>query len=150
MGALAVVVPLAASPALGSLHLDAIPFSHGSGTGPGTATGSGGTGDAAGVGALNLIDNMRAVLTSQSGLTMFTATTHTPTYWQVATLSHFTGVSWLPDPATQAAADNTQQFIEELPITPVVPPSPAPSPPTSPSVTSAATSSPSPRHRLGR
>jgi hypothetical protein len=121
MGAVAVVVPLAASPALLGLHLDAIPFSHGGTNGPGNNA-SGGTGNVAGVGALNLIDNMRAVLTSQSGLTMFTATTHTPTYWQVATLSNFNGVSWLPDTATKAAADDTQQFVESFPTSPVVPP----------------------------
>ena len=49
---------------------------------------------------------MRAVLTSQSGLTMFTAVTPTPTYWQVATLGHFNGVAWLPDLATKDAAED--------------------------------------------
>ena len=64
----------------------------------------------AGVGALNLIDNMRAVLSSQSDLIMFTATSRTPTYWQVATLTNFSGTAWLPDPATKAAADGAPQL----------------------------------------
>jgi len=121
MAAVAVVIPLAASPALAGFKLDAIPFSHGGTGGPG-GSGTGGAGDVAGVGALNLIDNMRAVLTSQSGLTMFTATTHTATYWQVATLSRFNGVDWLPDTATKAAAEDTQQYIETLPNVPPTPP----------------------------
>jgi hypothetical protein len=115
MGALAVVLPLAASPGLTGLHLDAIPFAQGGTTSGPPGSGSGG-GDVAGVGALNLIDDMRAVITSQSGLTMFTAVTPTPTYWQVATLGHFNGVAWLPDAATKDAAEDAPQLI------PVVPP----------------------------
>ncbi|HEY7946444.1 MAG TPA: transglutaminaseTgpA domain-containing protein [Acidimicrobiales bacterium] len=120
MAAMAVVIPVAASPGLGHLRLDAIPFTHGgSKPGPG-GTGNGPAGVAAnGIGALNLIDNMRAVLTSQSETVMFTATTRTPTYWQMATLSRFDGESWTPDVATRAAAQSAPQLAPTtLPILP--------------------------------
>ncbi len=110
MAAVAVVVPVAASPGLAGLQLDAIPFSHGTSGGTGPGTGGDGAGHVPGVGALNLIDNMRAVLTSQSDLPMFTAFTRLPTYWQVATLTGFSGDAWLPDPATQAAAEDAPQL----------------------------------------
>jgi len=104
MAAVAVVVPIAASPGLTGLRLDAIPFSHGGGkTGPSSAGGIG-SGTVESVGALDLIDNMRAVLASQSNQVMFTATSHTPTYWQLATLTQFDGNAWLPDPTTKSAA----------------------------------------------
>jgi hypothetical protein len=121
MAAMAVVVPVAASPGLAGLRLDAVPFSDGGGfAGAAGATfGSGGTGAVTGIGALSLIDNMRAILTARSNLVMFTAVTRTPTYWQVATLSHFNGNSWLPDQATQAAADDAPQ-LAPLPL-PVLP-----------------------------
>ncbi|HXQ61751.1 MAG TPA: transglutaminase domain-containing protein [Acidimicrobiales bacterium] len=111
MGAVAVVVPVAASPGLAGLQLDAIPFSHGAVNGSGPGAPGAGAGDVAGVGALDLIDNMRAVLTAQSDLTMFTAVSRTPTYWQVATLTRFDGTSWLPDPATKAAAEDAPQLV---------------------------------------
>ncbi len=111
MGAVAVVVPVAASPGLAGLKLDAIPFSHGAGNGSGPGVPGGSGGDVAGVGALNLIDNIRAVLTAQSNLTMFTAFTRTPTYWQVATLTRFDGTAWRPDPATKAAAEDAPQLV---------------------------------------
>ncbi len=118
VAAVAVVVAVTASPAVAGLRLDAIPFSQG-----GTKNGPGGTGGAssaaalAGVGALNLIDDMRAVLTTRSDLVMFTATTRTPTYWQLATLSQFDGTSWLPDPATRDAAHGAPQLAPtSLPI----------------------------------
>ncbi|HTT85862.1 MAG TPA: transglutaminase-like domain-containing protein [Acidimicrobiales bacterium] len=107
--AVAVVVPLAASPALGGLRLDAIPFSGGGGPGgPGGAGGVGGNSGQTGpgIGALDLIDNMRSVLTSRSDLVMFDAVSPTPTYWQVASLTRFDGTSWVPDRATEAAAKN--------------------------------------------
>jgi transglutaminase-like putative cysteine protease len=120
MAAVAVIVPTAASPGLAGLRLDAIPFAHG-----GPKAGLGGTGDATsgtvanGVGALNLIDNMRAVLTSQSDSVMFTATSRTPTYWQVATLSRFDGTAWFPDIATRAAAQSAPQLAPTtLPVLP--------------------------------
>ena len=123
MAAVAVIVPVAVSPGLSGLHLDAIPFGRGDGTGGGGGSGPGGAGDVAGVGALNLIDNMRAVLTARSDLEMFTATSPTPTYWQVATLSRFNGDAWLPDPATKAAARLAPQLS---PLTLPVLPEPAP------------------------
>ncbi len=110
MAAVAVAVPAAASPALSGLRLDAIPFAHGGTSGRPDGSGSGGEGDVAGVGALNLIDDMRAVLTSRSDLTMFTATSRTPTYWMVATLSTYVGDAWIPDAATRAAADDAPQL----------------------------------------
>jgi transglutaminase-like putative cysteine protease len=120
MAAVAVVVPVAASPSLTQLRLNAIPFNYG-----GTKAGPGGTGDgpagagANGIGALNLIDNMRAVLTSQSDTVMFTATSRTPTYWQVATLSRFDGGAWFPDIATKAAAQSSPQLAPTtLPLLP--------------------------------
>jgi len=110
MAAVAVGVPVAASPGLGGLHLDAIPFSRGGGPGGAGGIGHGGTGTVAGVGALNLIDDMHAVLTSRSDLTMFTATSRTPTYWLVATLSSYVGGAWIPDAATKAAASDAPQL----------------------------------------
>ena len=111
MAAVAVVIPVAASPGLGGLQLDAIPFSHGGGptVGPG-GDGPAGVGDVPGIGALDLIDNMHAVLTSRSEATMFIAVSRTPTYWQVATLTRFVGNAWLPDPATKAAAEDAPQL----------------------------------------
>jgi transglutaminase-like putative cysteine protease len=120
MSAVAVLVPVVASPALTSLRLDAIPFAHG-GLKPGPGgTGSGPPGTlASGVGALNLIDNMKAVLTSHSDTVMFTATSRTATYWQVATLSRFDGSAWFPDIATRAAAQFAPQLAPTtLPVLP--------------------------------
>ena len=121
MAAMAVVVPVAASPGLGTLRLDALPFAHG-GVKPGPGgSGNGGPGGPVsnGIGALNLIDDMRSILTSQSNTVMFTATSHTPTYWQMATLSHFNGESWSPDIATRAAAQSAPQLAPTtLPILP--------------------------------
>ena len=108
MTGVAVLVPLAASPALVGLRLDAIPFSGGSSPGGAGAGGAGGNSGqpGPGIGALDLIDNMRSVLTSRSDLVMFDADSATPTYWQVASLTRFDGTSWLPDRATEAAARN--------------------------------------------
>lgn len=104
MAAVAVGVPVAASPALSGLRLDAIPFNQG-GNKPGlNGAGFVGSGTSTGVGALDLIDNLRAVLSAESNQVMFTATTPTPTYWQVATLTRFDGNAWLPDPTTKFAA----------------------------------------------
>jgi transglutaminase-like putative cysteine protease len=119
MAAVAVVVPVAVSPGLSGLKLDAIPFSQGGKNGAGPGVGGNGSGNVAGVGALDLIDNMKAVLTSRSSLIMFTATSPKPTYWQVATLSQYTGTSWIPDPATTAAARGAPQLAPtSLPILP--------------------------------
>jgi transglutaminase-like putative cysteine protease len=123
MTALAVAVPVAASPGLDGLQLNAVPFSQGAGKGGPTEPGGLGGLEAPGVAALNLIDNMRAVLTSSSKTVLFTATTRVPTYWQVAVLSRFNGVAWLPDGATQAAANGAPQLD---PVTlPVLPGPPA-------------------------
>jgi transglutaminase-like putative cysteine protease len=111
MAAVAVVIPVAASPGLGGLQLDAIPFSHGGGPTIGSGgDGPAGVGDVPGIGALDLIDNMHAVLTSRSETNMFIAFSRTPTYWQVATLTDFVGNAWLPDPATKAAAEDAPQL----------------------------------------
>jgi len=123
MAAVAVAVPVAASPALSGLRLDAIPFSHG-GNKPGPNGNDGvGSGTSNGVGALDLIDNLRAVLSSESNQVMFTATTPTPTPWQVATLTRFDGSAWLPDPTTKYAA------LGDLQLSPIsVPALPEPVP----------------------
>ncbi len=115
MAAVAVAVPVAAAPGLSGLRLDAIPFSHGGTGGPSGSGRDGIDGDVAGVGALNLIDDMRAVLISRSDLTMFTATSRTPTYWMVATLATYVGDTWIPDAATKAAADDAPQLAPTAP-----------------------------------
>jgi transglutaminase-like putative cysteine protease len=113
---LAIGVPLAASPALGALKLNALPFSsssttHGLGLGPnGGSGGSGGGnglgfgGESSGVRAIDLVDNLQAVLIDRTTEVMFNARSPQPTYWQVAVLTRFDGTAWLPDPFTQAAA----------------------------------------------
>jgi hypothetical protein len=109
LAVIAIVVPVVASPGLGGLKLDAIPFSRGGGIeGPG-GTGSGSFAPA-GVGPLNLIDSMRSVLTSSSDVVMFTATSPKATYWQLATLTHFNGNAWLPDQPTRAAARSAPEL----------------------------------------
>lgn len=119
VGALAVVVPVAASPALAALKVDALPFPPAPGaTGLGLATGNG-TGGAAGIGgitnanpgtsgvrAIDLVDNLKAVLVNRTNDVMFDAQTPLPTYWQVAVLTDFDGTAWLPDPTTEAAAQS--------------------------------------------
>ena len=119
--ALAVVVPLAASPALATLKVDALPFppspgapSLGLATGnPGTPgfAGSGGgyanpVPGATGVRAIDLVDNLKAVLVNRTSDVMFEGVSPLPTYWQVAVLTDFNGTAWLPDPTTEAAAQS--------------------------------------------
>ncbi|MHB8437612.1 MAG: transglutaminase TgpA family protein [Acidimicrobiales bacterium] len=82
--------------AFAGMQLDAIPF-HGQGNGLGVA---GGTGAGSGIDALDLIDDMRAVITSRASELLFYASTPQTTYWQVATLDDFDGAQWTPDRAT--------------------------------------------------
>ncbi len=118
--ALAVIVPLAASPALATLKVDALPFGEPNGPGvlgvglaPGDAGAGGGglganigSGAFAGVRAIDLVDNLKAILVNRTTELMFDATTPVPTYWQVAVLTRFDGTTWSPDPTTQAAAQS--------------------------------------------
>jgi len=119
---LAVALPLAATPALATLKVNALPFSTPGGSpqapGLGLAIGNSGAGgggiDGAGGGgpginglrAIDLVDNLRAVLVNENSEVMFAAQTTLPTYWQVAVLTDFDGTAWLPDPTTQAAAQS--------------------------------------------
>jgi len=119
VGTLAVVVPVAASPALAMLKVNALPFpttpgakSLGLAFGNGTG-GSGGSGGGAGanlgttgVRAIDLVDNLKAVLVNRTSDVMFDAQTPLPTYWQVAVLTDFDGTAWQPDPTTEAAAQS--------------------------------------------
>jgi len=133
VGSLAVVLPLTAIPVLTSLKVDALPFSTpggksaapglglvGGNTGPGEAgiesNGNAGPG-LTGVRAVDLVDNLRAVLVNRTTEVMFRAQTPLPTYWQVAVLTRFNGTTWLPDPTTQAAV----QSIALAPMTRPVP-----------------------------
>ena len=91
-------------------------------------TGSNGDNGAAltGVRAIDLVDNLRAVLVNRTAEVMFRAQTPLPTYWQLAVLTRFNGTTWLPDPTTQAAV----QSIALAPLTKAVPYLPAlPEPP---------------------
>ncbi|HLI72407.1 MAG TPA: transglutaminaseTgpA domain-containing protein [Acidimicrobiales bacterium] len=118
---LAVVVALAVSPGLSTMKVSALPFAQRggavaglgfSGTGPGGAAGSSSLGGGGGpslfpgVRAIDLVDDLQAVLTNRTTELMFSATSPVPTYWQLAVLTRFDGRSWSPDPATVAAINN--------------------------------------------
>lgn len=99
-----VVAALAAvagvSPALAGFRVDAFPSSR-PGLGPAAAgafTGSLGNG-------VSLVDDLSSVVGQLPGTVLFTVQSSTPTYWQVTTLSSFSGVVWDPEPATLLAAD---------------------------------------------
>ncbi|MGH9919862.1 MAG: DUF3488 domain-containing protein, partial [Nitrososphaerales archaeon] len=138
-GAVALVLLSMLGPALSGMHLDALPFppakgSHGSGlgfdatgSGPGAGgsanQGSGSLGSVAEVATVALIDNLQQLLVHRSNEVMFEAKTDEPTYWQVATLSTFTGSRWVPDSATSLAASqptwtNPLTPKAELPVLP--------------------------------
>jgi transglutaminase-like putative cysteine protease len=118
--ALAIVIPLAASPALATLKVDALPFppppggTKGLGFATGTDTGGSGGGGGgtsatlgvSGVRAIDLVDNLKAVLVNRTTEVMFSAQSPLPTYWQVAVLTDFDGTQWLPDATTEAAAQS--------------------------------------------
>jgi hypothetical protein len=136
---LAVLVPLAASPALSTLKVDALPFPQpdggarglslatGDGTGGGGPAGVGNDGDGlSGVRAIDLVDNLQAVLVNRTTDVMFDARTSLPTYWQVAVLTDFDGTTWVPDPTTEAAAQSfalspQSQGVPGLPVLPEPP-----------------------------
>jgi transglutaminase-like putative cysteine protease len=139
---LAVFVPLAANPALATLKVDALPFPQPPGSlspGLGLATGGSGGGTDGipggegggpgfnGVRAIDLVDNLKAVLVNRTGEVMFSAQTPLPTYWQVAVLTDFNGTAWLPDPTTEAAAQSfslspQSKQVADLPALPEPPP----------------------------
>jgi hypothetical protein len=130
---LAVFVPLAANPALAALKVDALPFPQPPGSlspGLGLATGGPGGGtdgigaDAGGPGfngvrAIDLVDNLKAVLVNRTGEVMFSAQTPLPTYWQVAVLTDFDGK--LPPRASRCPRRAKRWRTS--------PPSPSPHPP---------------------
>ncbi len=140
--ALAVFIPLAASPALAGLKVDALPFDQQGGSGAaqglGLTTGAAGAGADGGAGqvgvpgstgvrAIDLVDNLKAVLVNRTTEVMFSAQTPLPTYWQLAVLTLFNGTAWLPDPTTQAAAQSDALLppSQEVPGLPALP-EPAP------------------------
>jgi hypothetical protein len=69
--------------------------------------GGAGLADVPGVRAIDLVDDLQAVLTNRTTELMFSAVTPVPTYWQVAVLTRFDGRAWAPDPTTLAAVNNT-------------------------------------------
>jgi len=127
-GALAIVIALAFSPSLSGMRLDALPYSSkgvpsassGPGSGPGGSLSASSGADQTGVGPLALIDDLHGVLTERSQQVMFNARTLVPTYWQLATLTTFTGSQWIPDSATEAAVAGTVR-PDEVPSVPVLP-----------------------------
>ena len=140
--ALAVFIPLAASPALAGLKVDALPFDQPGGSGAaqglGLTTGDAGVGANGGAGqvgapgstgvrAIDLVDNLKAVLVNRTTELMFSAQTPLPTYWQLAVLTLFNGTAWLPDPTTQAAAQS-DALLPPSQAVPGLPALPEPSP----------------------
>lgn len=116
----ALLVPLAVSPALAGMQVDAVPFSGGNAVGPPGAAGSGARNLTS---ALDLIDNLRAVVVDRTNQTLLTARSPFPTYWQLATLSSFNGSQWTADRATLAAVSaNAAVFGPFLPVLPAPPP----------------------------
>ena len=137
--ALAVIVPLAVSPGLATLKVNALPFGEptgqgylgvgpaagNSGAGLGGLTANSGPGAAFnGLRAIDLVDNLRAVLVNRTTELMFDALTPVPTYWQVAVLTRFDGTTWSPDPTTQAAAQS--DALSPPSTVPDLPPLPEP------------------------
>jgi hypothetical protein len=97
----AVVVPLAVSPALAGMRLHALTSSAASGSGGGGSA----NGDAVIAGdTLALVDELDGEPEASQSEVLFVAHSSVPTYWQVATLSSFDGLSWDPEVATLAAA----------------------------------------------
>ncbi len=140
VGTLAVLVPVAADPALATLKVNALPFptapgakglglAFGNGTGGGGGVGGGASAElgTTGVRAIDLVDNLKAVLVNRTTDVMFDAQTPLPTYWQVAVLTDFDGTAWLPDPTTEAAAQSfaLSPQSQEVPGLPALPEPPA-------------------------
>ena len=117
----ALLVPLAVSPALAGMQVDAVPFTGGVAGGPLGGPGSGARNH---VSTLELIDDLQVVEVDLSDKTLLTARSPIPTYWQVATLSSFNGRRWTADRATLAAAAANAPVVG--PFLPVLP-TPAPS-----------------------
>jgi hypothetical protein len=108
--ALAILVTVAIAPALAGMRLSALPYSSGKPSG-GSSDGFGIYGSAGTSGqqpkrlaSLDLLADMRAVISGRSQQLMFTATTTEPTYWQVGILSSYYDGQWTPDEVTQLAA----------------------------------------------
>jgi transglutaminase-like putative cysteine protease len=72
-----------------------------------------------------LVDNLRATEITESNTVIFRATSPLATYWQVGTLSSFTGTEWLPTTAASGAlAGSTDVTAGALGSTPLPAPSP--------------------------
>ncbi len=139
---LAVLVVLAANPALAGLRVDALPFTSPAGSQGTQGLGlgrrrcgrghrhRGGPGRVPrihGVRAIDLVDNLKAVLVNRTTELMFSAQTPLPTYWQLAVLTRFNGTAWLPDPTTEAAAQSDALLPPDHDV-PGLPALPEPSP----------------------
>ncbi len=57
--------------------------------------------------ALTLATDLTGVETRDAHVVLFRATTSVPTYWQVTSLTVFSGGRWLPDPATSALLEGS-------------------------------------------
>ena len=143
--AVAVALASSASPGLASLRVSALPFPTHSGVGVagfGLDSGSGsglngaasfggpargGPSSFAGVRAIDLVDDLQAVLTNRTTELMFSAATPVPTYWQIAVLTRFDGRTWAPDQTTLAAI-NDVTFPPEQRSVPGLPSLPEPKP----------------------
>jgi transglutaminase-like putative cysteine protease len=139
----ALALPLAVSPALGGMRLDALPFSK-----PGPPVDAFGTADAVvpwrkapaamlppgtppaaldapSLSELSLVDDLHSVIIGRQGQLLFTADTPVATYWQVATLTRFDGQRWRADPATAAISRHgAKRGAATLPTLPQPPPEP--------------------------
>ncbi len=113
--ALALTGAAAASPSISKVQLRAFVVGGGGGTGSGSGRGG------SALGALDLIDNLRAVETDHPDSLVFTAGTPLPSYWQVGTLTTFDGTNWIPDGPTSDAADSAQASRPGVPATPLLP-----------------------------
>lgn len=68
--------------------------------------------------AIDLIDDLLSVETTEVNTLVFTATSGRPTYWQVANLTVFDGTRWLPDGPTAEAAQVPAATKSSAPLLP--------------------------------
>ena len=73
-----------------------------------TGPGAGGGAEARVADTVALVDDVGSLLSAGGGVVLFTARSDEPTYWQVATLTHFDGRAWLPPPSTWTAVDGLE------------------------------------------
>lgn len=111
----ALAVPLAVSPALAGMRLHAL-----AGSGAGAGGGVGGSVSPAVAGdTLVLADDLDGEPELSSSAVLFVARSPLPTYWQVATLTGFDGLSWDPDVATLLASEGVTPLPPAPPSFPV-------------------------------